>query len=1740
MRVETVKFEEAKPFMATDSSKENAKKKSHIARVIVCVIVCTLLGVVISVDLFRNAFEPTMKEEATSVNNIPPLPTEKILPTQIPSKVFENEILKPLLQTKTSLFSGDLEKELTGPFERDSSPSILRNRKASDDDEEEEERSEKRRAEFAHDADVFRNLTLKDEKGEIPLDGIEKARDQVKEMQAEQKRLAESAGKPGGVEVAGLLPGDWSWLGPGNIGGRIRTIAIHPTDPNKMWVGSVGGGIWRTPNAGTTWFPVDDLMANLAVSTIVIVPTNPNIMYAGTGEGFSNADSLRGNGIFKSTDGGLTWNQLAKTKISDLTVCPAGTPCPWTFVNRLAISPDGITLLAATASGMHRSTDGGATWTRVTANLTRAYMDVDFDPTNSQLAVAASDGLTIYTTDGGQTWGDGGFSPGINADGRVELAYAPSSSNIVYASVDRNGGEVYKSNNGGQTFNIINTGNMLLGTQGDYANIIWVNPQDPAFVLIGGLDIWRSTDGGANFAQISRWQNAPTSSAHADHHMIVASPAFNNTTNKIVYFGNDGGIYRTNNVSTVAQTTGWTSLNNGIGITQLYSGAGNYTDILIGGAQDNGNLRSTAAITNGWTDFTGGDGGFVGADPWDANYFYTEYVNLSLQRSTNGGASASYIYCNPVPVIAIGGPCTGTGILDAGKGKLFANFIAPFILDPNEPNRVLAGGISLWRSNNIKAAGLPTWTAVKDPAAPRPPAPGDPANPTPPISAISVAQRNSDFVVVGHNDGQIYLTQNGLSASPTWSRIDNNLLPQRFATRIAIDETRSPVWIYATFGGFSGDNVYRTENLGASWIDITGSGITGLPDVPVRTIAVNPARPNRIYVGTEIGIFASDDAGATWQLPQGGPANVSVDELFFNNGVLLAATHGRGMYKIRTPLYASPKCYQPTTVCSCAGEWNCGCSWASGFRPDATSDVVVSCPMTIGTITASGAVAKSLRVNSDLRIFNGSGLTISEDFSNYGYTGGNTVGGGGLLTARNFYSGGTFSMSSVDVTGDMTIGGTMIVPGLVEASGNISADANTFLSAGNINAYGNFWYYSNNPLTLTTDLAFGKDLYNQSRIQGRFLSQIIGSGGPPRIYSGPGVLKFQNSSSGVGITFANDKTFEVGTFYAGGPLNLGTNSITFNDNISLTGLGAGTGTGTIFINPRTGVNCEFSCQNSSFTPTLRFASGTAVLTGSGNLIAAPIIIDAGATLAANQSSADFNNNLTVNGTLTTTGGSNGTTFYNFNGSNLVNNGTISNNAGQNFVLRFNGSNSAPQTISGTGSWSPRELDFGNFSIATNITLADDMTFTGTTLQIQSSSSLGGNVNLAGKTLTHTGSTFNSTATTLTNGTYKIQPAAGTYAMNGGMLTQTGLRIASGTTTLGSSINVGGPLTVDTGATLSLASGYVFANGDVTVNGSLTGASYGLFLQRSGTFLNNGSVVTSLYLGPGSGANVSQNIGGTGTWGAAGTTMDIRAPSTVALLNDITFGGATLSLQGTGTRMNTGVYTFSFPCTTTLQNTGEIFGNVRRTNLAACVGTTMAFGNPFTTIQFTSGTPPSDIRVGTTLVPPVGFPNAVRRSYLITPTGGSGYAATLRLHYLDSELNGNSESTLQLWRNNGSSWNAQGATSRDSSNNWVEYAGVTQFSPWAISGFTPTAAQVSISGRVTTAEGRGVRNAFVSLIDSNGAMRSTLTGPRGYYRFDDIEAGQTVVISVRSRRFQFTPRSVSVQDELADVDFIAEP
>ncbi len=729
----------------------------------------------------------------------------------------------------------------------------------------------------------WRESFYRDDQGIVVPVRMQAAREAARKLPLNPRILPAVQKGVGGQPDTLVSSADWTWRGPGNIGGRTRSLVIHPTQTNRLWLGSVGGGLWYSSNSGTSWAPVNDFMANLAISSLVMDPTNSNVMYAGTGEGFFNSDGIRGAGVFKSSDGGVTWNQLASTATSN-----------FLYVNRLAISPNGAAMLAATSTGLFRSTDGGASWTSVQVTTDR-MTQVAFDPNDSLKAVATGySALTYYSVNGGLNWtagtGLGAFS-GTRA-GRSEFAYAKSAAGTIYLGYwTGTAAALYKSSDGGQTYTSVTVAGATnwMSAQGWYDSCIWVDPTNANTLIVGGLDLYRSTNGGANLTKISTWQSAPAS-AHADHHGIFADPGYNGTTNTRVYFTNDGGIYKAENALTVAGTTGWQELNNTLGITQFYGAAMNGTSLtVVAGAQDNGSLRGLSGVTEGWSVFNGGDGGYCAADQTDSNYFYGEYVYATVARSSNAGASSANIY---------------SGITDANVST-GAEFIAPFILDPNSQSRMFVGGKSLWRTNDVKAA-TPAWTAIKA-------ATGSAS--TDNITAIAVAPGNADVIYVGHRGGDVYKTINGTAATPTWTKLDDNAvaLPNRRIGRIVVDPNNVQR-VYVCFGGyadtnnFGATNLWRTNDGGTSWANVTSN----LPLMPIYGLAIRPDNSSVLYAATDVGVFGSEDAGATWSATNVGPANVSTTEVAFYGIYLVACTHGRGVFTV--PVLPPPPDVTPPTL----------------------------------------------------------------------------------------------------------------------------------------------------------------------------------------------------------------------------------------------------------------------------------------------------------------------------------------------------------------------------------------------------------------------------------------------------------------------------------------------------------------------------------------------------------------------------------------------------------------------------------------------------------------------------------------------------------------------------------------------------------------------------------------------------------------------------------------------------------
>jgi len=763
-------------------------------------------------------------------------------------------------------------------------------------------------ADDAQNALRWRYLSLREPHGKIPPGALYNANLHRRDM-LHRGVHGHSVG-PSRVSILSISPTAWTSRGPANIGGRTRALLVDSNSPSTLYAGAIGGGIWKSTDSGSTWTTNTDFMKNLAVSSMVFDPANHATIYAATGEvlylqlgdyDWLDGDSvsgLHGAGIFVSHDSGGTWSQLSNTS-------------NWAAVSRIAISPNGATLLAATTNGLSRSTDSGGTWQDVTpTGASFSFNDAEtvlFDPSDSTRAVMSiivyqNTGVQgwyhriYYSSDGGATWTQAttpSISPDFNM--RTEFAWASSagSTATVYADVavaaGSASGEVWKSTDNGHTFSRVSSQGVTDCTYGHCA--IWVSPTNANLLVTGGVGLARSTDGGATFSSLGAGYIA-TADPHPDFQLIVADPAYNDsgsgTVDKKVYVCTDGGIFSTNDITTAAMNNNnWSSLNSSYQTAEYYSAAGNAAGgIYAGGTQDNGSLALFPASGTSADYYFGGDGGWVAIDYYNPSTVYGEYTSLQMVRSTAAATQGSggFIYA-----LDSANPLSDASV---SNNYSLTNFIAPFVMDPLTPTTLLAGGQHLWRTTNASSAA-PSWTSIRNAVVSNPSNPGD-SN----VSAIAVWRFSSDIVWVAQNDGTIQKTSNGTAASPSWTTVTGPA--SRYVTRLYIDPADSNV-VYVTYGGYHPDNVWKTTNGGTTWTSLAGTGLNSLPAVPVRSIVRHPRDSRMLFVSTDAGVFESDDGGANWIVPNAesdGPAETGVDELQFVEGseTLLAGTYGRGMF----------------------------------------------------------------------------------------------------------------------------------------------------------------------------------------------------------------------------------------------------------------------------------------------------------------------------------------------------------------------------------------------------------------------------------------------------------------------------------------------------------------------------------------------------------------------------------------------------------------------------------------------------------------------------------------------------------------------------------------------------------------------------------------------------------------------------------------------------------------------------
>ena len=668
---------------------------------------------------------------------------------------------------------------------------------------------------------------------------------------------------------------NWSFQGPdsseanGEGVGRISVVAFHPTDTNTFWIGSPGGGAWKTTNNGRTWTCMTDMLPVLAISDIKINPLNPNTIYLCTGD--RDGQDFYGVGVLKSVDGGATWNT---TGIS-------WTSTQYHIANSMLINPlDTNALTLATTYGILKSFDGGTSWTQVD---TGNFYQLLYRPNDTTMMYATS--YYNYSTsaaaqihrsmDGGMTWSKRTTFTGID---RISLAVTPADNTIVkavassYTSGNAEGLDgIYNSSDSGTTFTRIFTGgctgrNNLLsfnpngsgcGGQGFYDLPIAISPVNKNLVYTGGVNSWNSTDGGTTWHIVNQWAGYihGVITIHADKHFMAFHPLLPTR----FFETNDGGVYSSDNATSSGT---WNDLTNGLGITQFYRvGVSATAAYEIAGAQDVGTKKVQPGL---YEVASGGDGMQCLIDFGDNTTAYTSseygYINILSPVSA----------LNPTDISQniLGGTIEGNG-----------GWVTPFVTQPTCHTCLLAGYSSVYRSKDRGNS----WTQIS----------GNIATYDILRIATTLADSNTIYTVDDGSEKITFTHNMGTSWTPITAPYSGGVISD-----ILVDP-RDKTHIWTTFSGYGSPKVAEWHN-GSTTTGTWNFFNTGLPDVPINCIAMDYLSRD-MYVGTDIGVFYRDSSSTTWQPYFTGMPSVRVNDLQINyeTNELWAATFGRSLWKTK-------------------------------------------------------------------------------------------------------------------------------------------------------------------------------------------------------------------------------------------------------------------------------------------------------------------------------------------------------------------------------------------------------------------------------------------------------------------------------------------------------------------------------------------------------------------------------------------------------------------------------------------------------------------------------------------------------------------------------------------------------------------------------------------------------------------------------------------------------------------------
>lgn len=637
------------------------------------------------------------------------------------------------------------------------------------------------------------------------------------------------------------------WSGGANAGGRVASIACHPTNAQIAYIATASGGVWKTDNSGVNWTPLTDAMPNMNHGAIAIDRTFPNTVYAGTGEYVSGSD---GDGLYRTLDSGQTWLSVAS-------LATLGYQCSGLEVisGSTASTPSAIHWTGS--GGYRRSTNGGATWTNggVTASC-------------SSLAVNRSDPQQIYvaqqsvgirkSTNGGTSFTL--LTGGLPTTGiaRIVLAISPSAPSTLYAAfVTTSNGELeglYKTEDGGANWVKLTATPNFPKPQGSWDLSIGIDPTNPNHLFCGGVSpiyqiagVIETTNGGSSWSEIS----ASNGQIHPDQQCI----AFD--ANNVPWFGCDGGVWRRVN-------NAWVNCNATLAANQNYTIAQHPNDPnrLMVGTQDNGTAATTSASL-AWPQIMTGDGGFGAYNSSNFSTLFTTYVFMQVYRLVNA---------------------TQTNITGPWSSDQ-RDWISPLVADTNAPNTIYAGTDRIWR--NTAAATTATWTAISTTT----------ISDLGVLSAITTVKGVPNAIWAGNTKGGVWRT---LDAGITWTqmRVADGIKITALAAKIG-DINSAFISRRIT----TGSRVLQTVN-GTTWINVSGT----LPaSILAKTIAIDWNRPvPTIYLGSAAGIYVSFTLGATWIKNGTDLPNVNIGQLEIDTTqrTVIVGTYGRGAWRTPMPLPA--------------------------------------------------------------------------------------------------------------------------------------------------------------------------------------------------------------------------------------------------------------------------------------------------------------------------------------------------------------------------------------------------------------------------------------------------------------------------------------------------------------------------------------------------------------------------------------------------------------------------------------------------------------------------------------------------------------------------------------------------------------------------------------------------------------------------------------------------------------------